>query len=179
MLQAEIERMGEENQRLRDMLSQVTSNYNSLQMHLVRLMQEQKPKNNSELDPNEKTLNGQPVAPRQFVDLGLASAEDPNTDDRSPTSLEDRSPDRSGSPVNNSEVASASKGSSMDQDGNYSKGYDKRSRRDQKVSTQGWGPDKVPRLCSLNNSVDQTVATMKKARVSVRARSESAMVLYR
>lgn len=33
--------MNTENQRLRDMLSQVTNNYNALQMHLVALMQQQ------------------------------------------------------------------------------------------------------------------------------------------
>lgn len=33
--------MNTENQRLRDMLSQVTNNYNALQMHIVALMQQQ------------------------------------------------------------------------------------------------------------------------------------------
>ncbi|OWM75383.1 probable WRKY transcription factor 31 [Punica granatum] len=181
VLQAEVERMSAENQRLRNMLSQVTSNYNSLQVHLSTLMKEQKAKNGSEPDPNEKrhdTLNGRPVVPRQFMDLGLASTEDPNTDDHSPTSSEERSADRSGSPVNNSEVAS--RGVSMDQD-RSNKEYGKRSRREvspnQHVSTRGWSPNKVQRFSPPKNSnVDQTEATMRKARVSVRARSEAAMV---
>lgn len=33
--------MNTENQRLRDMLSQVTNNYNALQMHIIALMQQQ------------------------------------------------------------------------------------------------------------------------------------------
>lgn len=32
--------MGEENQRLRGVLNQVSNNYNALQMHLVTLMQQ-------------------------------------------------------------------------------------------------------------------------------------------
>lgn len=39
-LQVELQRMNVENQRLRDMLSQVTNNYNALQMHIVALMQQ-------------------------------------------------------------------------------------------------------------------------------------------
>lgn len=40
-LQGELERMNAENQKLRGMLSQVTNNYSTLQMHLVTLMQQQ------------------------------------------------------------------------------------------------------------------------------------------
>lgn len=174
--------MSAENESLRGMLSHVTSNYNSLQMHLVALMQDQqKTKSSSEQDPNEKkhvNLAGRPVVRRRFMDLGLASAEDPNTDDHSPTSSEERSPDRSGSPGNNSEMAS--KGVSLDQDRSH-KEYGKRTSRDQvspdqRVSTQGWNPNKVPRFSPPESSVDQTEATIRKARVSVRARSEAAMV---
>lgn len=176
MLQAEVERMSAENQRLRDMLSQVTNDYNSLHMHILALTQEQKGKGNSELDPEEKKLdNGRIVVPRQFIDLGLASAEDPNADDHSPSSSEDRSPDRLGSPVNNTEAVS------NDQD-RSSKEYGKTSRRevspDPHVSSQGWSPSKVPRFSPPKNNVDQTEATMRKARVSVRARSEAAMVQF-
>lgn len=40
-LQIELQRMNSENQRLRDMLGQVSNNYSTLQMHLVALMQQQ------------------------------------------------------------------------------------------------------------------------------------------
>lgn len=40
-LQLELQRMNAENQRLRDMLSQVTNNYGDLQMRFVGLMQQQ------------------------------------------------------------------------------------------------------------------------------------------
>lgn len=41
VVQAEIDRMNVENQRLRGMLNQVSNNYYALQMHLVALMQRQ------------------------------------------------------------------------------------------------------------------------------------------
>ena len=40
-LQMELQRMNSENQRLREMLGQVTNNYSVLQMHLVAFMQQQ------------------------------------------------------------------------------------------------------------------------------------------
>lgn len=44
-MQAELGRMNEENQRLRGMLNQVTSNYNALHMHLISLMQQKNTRN--------------------------------------------------------------------------------------------------------------------------------------
>lgn len=40
-LQIELKKMNTENQRLREMLSHVNNNYNTLQMHLLTLMQQQ------------------------------------------------------------------------------------------------------------------------------------------
>lgn len=45
-MQAELERTKEENQKLRAMLNQVTSNYNALQMHLVALVQQRRASGN-------------------------------------------------------------------------------------------------------------------------------------
>lgn len=45
-LQVELQRMNAENQKLRDMLSQVTHNYSALQMHLMAVMQQQQMTNN-------------------------------------------------------------------------------------------------------------------------------------
>ncbi|KAE8701335.1 dienelactone hydrolase family protein [Hibiscus syriacus] len=80
VLQVELERMKSENQRLREMLSQVTSNYNTVQKHLVTLMQQQQ--------------DGKAVAAATEVD----------TEEPSLSSTEGRSHDRSGSP--NAEVGS-------------------------------------------------------------------------
>ncbi|KAK4792437.1 hypothetical protein SAY86_022872 [Trapa natans] len=185
-LQAKVGMMSAENERLRGVLNQVRSNYNSLHMHMVTVLQDHgKVKtNSSDQDPNDKKPDnlgwvGCPsvAAPRQSIDLVLASSEDPKTDDRSPTSSEERSHDRSEYPGNDSGMAS--KGSaSLDQDRNHSikRMSDDQVSSDQHVSARGCSPNKVPRYSPPENIIDQTEATMRKARVSVRARSEAAMI---
>ncbi|KAK8569866.1 hypothetical protein V6N13_002578 [Hibiscus sabdariffa] len=167
VLQVELERMNTENQRLREMLSQVTANYNTVQKHLITLMQQQQD-GKGEKPEEQKKSNGELMVPRQFMDLGLAAAvaaaAEVETEEPSLSSTDGRSQDRSGSP--NAEVASK----------------DFRSRK-RGSSEEGRGtgredsPDgnKVPRFNS-SKTVDQTEATMRKARVSVRARSEAPMI---
>ncbi|MBA0789246.1 hypothetical protein Gotri_026974, partial [Gossypium trilobum] len=168
VLQVELERMNTENQQLREMLSEVTSNYNTVQKHLVTLMQQQqdgKPEKNDE----QKKSNGGLIVPRQFMDLGLAAAAaaaaaEVDTDEPSLSSTEGRSHDWSGSPnveVASKEFRSRKRGSSEEGRGI--------GRED---SPDG---NKVPRFNS-SKTVDQTEATMRKARVSVRARSEAPMI---
>ena len=170
--------MKAENQRLREMLSQVTSNYNTVQMHLLTLMQQQhdgKAEKTEEQDQmveeklEQKKPNGGLRVPRQFMDLGLAAA----ADEPSLSSSEGRSHDRSGSPNNNTEVASKQFGLRKRGSSEESRGTGREDSLDQ--GSEGWGANKVPRFNSSKN-VDQTEATMRKARVSVRARSEAPMV---
>ena len=187
---AELERMKVENQRLKEMLNQVTTNYNALQMHLMTLLQAPKAENTEENGRvDEKVVegknNGGLIVPRQFMDLGLAANGD--TDENSVSSSEGRSRERSGSPGNNGELAS--KKARMIKDGiseerlvfdqenkkEYGRGDNGREESPGGQTSQGWGPNKVPRFNSPKN-VDQTEATMRKARVSVRARSEAPMV---
>lgn len=168
VVQAELKRMNTENQRLRDMLDQVTGNYTTLQIHMMTLMQ-QKHHNNEKHDQNNMVVDdkseennkkhsgnngGGLMVPRQFMDLGLAATAD--TDEHSLSSSEGRR-----SPVNNGEAAS--------------KEGDDGGRED---SPENGSNNKVARLNGLKN-VDQaapTEATMRKARVSVRARSEAPMI---
>ncbi|CAL5394047.1 unnamed protein product [Camellia sinensis] len=163
VVQAELKRMNTENQRLRDMLDQVTGNYTTLQIHMMTLMQ-QKHNNNEKHDQNNMVVDdkseennkkhsgnngGGLMVPRQFMDLGLAATAD--TDEHSLSSSE---------PVNNGEAAS--------------KEGDDGGREE---SPENGSNNKVARLNGLKN-VDQaapTEATMRKARVSVRARSEAPM----
>nr|AQX45439.1 WRKY transcription factor 3-like protein [Luffa aegyptiaca] len=176
VLQAELERINAENQRLKEMLNQVTSNYQALQMHFTTLIQNQKAGDAG--DPMDEKAGGgggggqekvrhgggggnnnsNKLVPRQFMDLGLATNTD--TDEPSMSSSEGRSGERSRSPGTTGEVAS-SKRHSPDQGSN-------------------WGSSKVPKFSSSSSSsgkdVDQTEATMRKARVSVRARSEAPMI---
>ncbi|KAI3457344.1 hypothetical protein Pfo_014007 [Paulownia fortunei] len=150
-LQAEMERMNSENRRLREMLNQVTNKYNGLQMHLLTLMQQQQ---QQQTDQNggvaEEHKNGHGnglLVPRQFMDLGFAAAA--NNDETSLSSSEGRT-GRDPPPAPDKDV----------------------------VGGEGQCPEnKVPKLSHSPRSVDQaTEATMRKARVSVRARSEAPMI---
>ncbi|OVA03405.1 DNA-binding WRKY [Macleaya cordata] len=183
VLQAELDRMNTENSKLREMLNQVNNNYNALQMHLVTLMQQQNPKMEStqehEMEVVKLEEKKHEVVPRQFMDLGLAATAE--TDELTQSSSD------SGSPQNNLEVVSneyrsqKNAGSNneiipFDQDkSEYSRGIGKEESSDQ--ASQGWVPSKVPKM-NAPKTEDQTTteATMRKARVSVRARSEAPMI---
>ncbi|XAR55360.1 hypothetical protein NMG60_11035411 [Bertholletia excelsa] len=176
ILQAEMERMNAENQRLREMLNQVTTNYNALQKHLMTLMQHNPHDRKLDDDEEQEQINqtsdgkvgdntkrhgsGGPVVPRQFIDLGLAGTAG-DGDEHSPSSSEERPR----SPPNNGEAASKEL---------YDHG---REDSPNNGSGQGWVPNKVPKLNPSPKNVDQAAeATMRKARVSVRARSEASMI---
>lgn len=131
-------------------------------MHLMTMMQQQKLEQNVELDQNDGKNEHRLIVPRQFMDLGLANAAvgTADTDEASLSSSEGRSGyDGSRSPMNNIEGSG--------RDDSPEKG------------SQAWCPNKVPRLGHPSKNVDQaTEATMRKARVSVRARSEAPMVRF-
>lgn len=187
LLQAEVERVKGENHRLKDKLEEVNNNYNALKMHMMKLMQEQKEKTSSrenkeeeveekEQEEEEKKLeeNGKSreglLVPRQFMDLGLGSmsmsmnmnhvvetsgdAIIPSSDDPSRSSLSSCQEAGSGSLGNN--VVEANREDTI-----------KLSAETQDKLMSGVTPNKVD---------DQVEATMRKTRVSVRARSEAPMV---
>ncbi|KAF7851049.1 hypothetical protein BT93_L4672 [Corymbia citriodora subsp. variegata] len=170
VLQAEIERMSNENQRLKAMLSEVTTDCKTLQMHLMAVMQDQKPENSTDENRrlDDKKESSSLMVPRQFMDLGLATAN--NSD--SPSSSEGGTRDPTGSPVNNNRET-AEVGIGLDPDKKESASG--RHKREESPD-QEWLPNKVPRSISPPKSVDQTEATMRKARVSVRAHSEATMI---
>ncbi|ONK71700.1 uncharacterized protein A4U43_C04F11460 [Asparagus officinalis] len=152
-MQAELARMSEENQRLRGVLSQVTNNYNALQMHLLALMQQRSQRANDQVDDEKtdvkKVENGSiPIMPRQFMDLGPSSTAAEAQDEPSHSSTDAGSPVRSASPTNKEMVP--------------------------------FGREEAPEAKLANSSskgAEQAQeATMRKARVSVRARSEAPMI---
>lgn len=170
VLQAEVERMKVENLRLKDMLNQVNSNYNALQMHLVTLTRDQKSHHKNKQHDDKIKNNG--MVPRQFMDLGLVAAAG-DTDDLSlSTSEGGRSRDRSRSPGNNVENNNEDGALVFDQD---KKGFARGADHREDSPGQGWASNKVARL-NPAKTIDQTEATIRKARVSVRARSEDAMI---
>ncbi|KAL2244951.1 UNVERIFIED_CONTAM: WRKY transcription factor 6 [Sesamum indicum] len=157
-LQVELERMNAENQKLKGMLTQ---------MHLVTLMQQQQ---NSRTDStqeqevvdrkseeNKPAVNGGPIVPRQFLDLAPAAATNQMADEHSNSLSEERT--LSGSPHNNMEPS-----------------RNKRIGREESPESEGWAPNKTLKLNSTKAVDQSTEATMRKARVSVRARSEAPMI---
>ncbi|KAJ8764617.1 hypothetical protein K2173_006699 [Erythroxylum novogranatense] len=175
LLEAELERMKMENFRLRDMLNQVTSNYNTLQTHLSTIMQGQKTSEAAEgQHDQEKKHSGNGVVPKQFMDLGLAAAAGAvDTDELSQSSSEE---ERSRSPGNNAENGNNNEESVVvdhDKKG-LGRGIDEREDSPDQGS-QGWAPNKIARFNTSKN-IDQTEATIRKARVSVRARSEAPLI---
>lgn len=174
MLETKVDQLTGEIQRLRNMLSQATVDYNSLQMQLIAAMGERKSENNPDTENNnvDDKKEKMPVVPRQFMGLGIGDATYENTEH---SSSDERSLDRTAS---NNEVEAASKGV----DHVHSKELGKRTSSrlrdrspDQELSI--WN-SKLPKFSSPTKNADQaaTEATMRKARVSVRARSESNMV---
>ncbi|KAL2328372.1 hypothetical protein Fmac_021799 [Flemingia macrophylla] len=184
-LETELESVKRENQKLRDMLDRVNADYNALHMHFMDLMQHQKVFGGKlELDKKQGE-NGGVLVPRQFMDLGLAT----NVDSDEPSSSSGgRSQDGSGSPGNNNiEVASkeiigtSKKGKGVNDDGvvheQEKKEYGGGNEIEGSSSGHAYADDKIPRpIPPKNNNGDQAEATMRKARVSVRARSEAPMI---
>ncbi|XP_047955697.1 probable WRKY transcription factor 31 [Salvia hispanica] len=143
-LQAELERMNVENQRLRGMLSQVSSNHASLKMHLMTMMQQKASTQEQEITEEKKENGG---GARQFLELAP---------EQSNSVSEERTV--SGSPQNNIDATRS-----------------KRSGREESPESESWAPG-AKRLNPTNANQQSIEATMRKARVSVRARSEAPMI---
>lgn len=160
-MQAELDRMNEENQRLRGMLTQVTSSYQALQMHLVALMQQRTQMPPTQPQPPPTHADGKTegaIVPRQFLDLGPSGTE--AAEEPSNSSTEVGSPRRSSSTGN--------------------KNQERGDSPDGPPSTAGWlsGRAMGQQLGAAAKGHDQQAqeATMRKARVSVRARSEAPII---
>ncbi|GFY91728.1 WRKY DNA-binding protein 31 [Actinidia rufa] len=179
VLQVELERMNAENQRLRGMLSQVSNNYGTLQLHLMTIMQQQQQSSRAESTHQHQIVEGRsedkkqesvlPLVPRQFMELG-PSATMETGDQPSQSSSEERT--HSGLiHANKNDIVALN----QEKEGNYRDG--KAIGREESPESEGWGPNKVPKLSASKSGIDQAAeATMRKARVSVRARSEAPMV---
>uniref|UniRef100_A0A0C9QVA3 TSA: Wollemia nobilis Ref_Wollemi_Transcript_6922_2664 transcribed RNA sequence n=1 Tax=Wollemia nobilis TaxID=56998 RepID=A0A0C9QVA3_9CONI len=212
-LQDELNRMNEENQKLRVMLNQISNNYGNLQMHLMSLMQQQqqqqRPSEEGEdkltmsLGSTAKANEGAKdiAAPvRQFMDLApLSSLGTETVGSQHSHSSDGRGFQRddhedASKPMNNEALSkkrdlttAALKDSkhnhrSHENSGNRasSPAVDKTRPPTAEESSdheEGWVPNKVHKVASKHAPVqDQTEATIRKARVSVRARSEAPMI---
>lgn len=156
-----MERTNIENRRLKDLLNQVTNNYNTLQLHLVTITQQQgqkaadhEPEQFSDHQAHSKVElarqnSSTSMVPRQFINLGLGDQISAETDHAS-------SPE-GGDP------------SSIDH-------LSKEDDADPGSHNVWMGGNKVSRLNPPKSVDEATEATIRKARVSVRARSEAPMV---
>lgn len=166
--------MIDENQRLKAMLAQASQSYNALQMHFVTFLQQQQHLNqNLQVTSQEHhELGVQPkpeseknkeddhqTVPRQYLERGRKDQGEHEPLDE--TSSEERTVD------------------------DKNEGDHGRGKRDmsQDSEDQGWVANKLAKLSpsSKPSGMDQVIgstaeAMMRKARVSVRARSEASMV---
>ncbi|CAD5194128.1 probable WRKY transcription factor 31 [Musa acuminata AAA Group] len=172
-MQAELARTKEENQKLNETLNQLTASYNALQMHLIALMQQQHqpkrdPQAHEAADEKGQATNhehGGVLVPRQFMDLGPAAEAD------EPSHSSTASRDQPSSPPDNVEVGS------KDRQLHKQIARPDRAKSSREDSPdQGWNPSKDPKLSPSKSTEQVQEAIMRKARVSVRARSEAPMI---
>nr|WGV38260.1 WRKY [Loropetalum chinense var. rubrum] len=179
VLQAQLDRIRTENEQLRSMLNQVNNNYRILHMHLVSLMQQRPTNQRAETAEKHKMIDEtleekKRMIPRQFMDMGQASVDE--KDKFLQSSSEGRSQGCSKSPQND---VNDEKNDIIPFDQSGKNGVEESLGKGVQ-EFQGWVPNKVPRFnTSSSDHVDQaaeTMPVMRKARVSVRARSEASMI---
>ncbi|KAI3441682.1 WRKY domain-containing protein, partial [Psidium guajava] len=175
VLRAELDRMNMENQRLKSMIYQVNSNCNALQVHLLSLMQRHG------ANPQVKTADYEKVygkvIGRTLEDYEKFTRKDEN----SQSLLGDKPRDGLGSPQNNivesMEYFKTPRESSTNEvvpshDTNMNESTDRGPGRDD----TSWAPNRMQNLSPSADPGAETMAMIKKARVSVRARSEASMI---
>ncbi|MCI24762.1 putative WRKY transcription factor 31, partial [Trifolium medium] len=116
-------------------------------------------------EKNQGVVGG--IVPRQFLAITNGTTE---VDDQVSNSSSDERT-RSNTPMNN-HIEGGTRDHIRNNNG-------KNGKEDSPESeSQGWGPNKAQKILNSSNVNDQanTEATMRKARVSVRARSEASMV---
>ncbi|KAK3134808.1 hypothetical protein QOZ80_5BG0410970 [Eleusine coracana subsp. coracana] len=198
----ELERLKEENQQLRNMLSNANAKYHTLHAHFVAMTMQQR--NNRRgvgappvheqqqqlnvVDPEKKEQDGT-LLPRQFMslgtDAGVDSAPSPTSNNLgssavvSPHQLMDYCPGTTGGTGGGMMPLPAF-------DHHHRRGLhesvisssEEPPPAQQHVVPQGWLPNKVPKFLPPAKGPEPVpeAATMRKARVSVRARSEAPMI---
>ncbi|KAI9123383.1 hypothetical protein K1719_004683 [Acacia pycnantha] len=175
-LQEELQRMNAENVKLRDMLTHVSDNYTALQMHLVALTQQQ----HQQIQRTQSTANEvvrlkpddkREIVPMRLLELGPTSGAAEVDNNEVSNSTSDERTRSTTPPLNTNSGKINEREESPDSDGH----------------PHGWGNsgpnNKLQKLNpSSSNSTDPSTgtttaeATMRKARVSVRARSEAPMI---
>ncbi|GKB07550.1 probable WRKY transcription factor 31 [Tanacetum coccineum] len=148
-IQNELEKTNLENQRLKEMYLQVSNNYSALQVQFVALMQQQE-QEKKQVDNLSQQVSV--AVPRQFMEM---TSRDSSSEEKT----------LSGSGLNTAELSK-----NVDIDGKST------IRREDTPDSNVWTSNKVPRLVAPETNEQTNDATMRKVRVSVRARSEAPMI---
>ncbi|TKY46932.1 WRKY transcription factor 6 [Spatholobus suberectus] len=176
---AELHHMNVENQRLRQLVDQVNNKYNALHKHLMELMQKQHKINRATGEKGEKD----DMIPRPFFDIGVAIKEE--TSPRySKGKLRESKSMIDLIECKTQKICTSIDVVELDPDKLDSGRDSAKSRRDQHESSSDkaipgrLSSNDVARLSSLRevDQASETMSMIKKARVSVRARSESSMI---
>uniref|UniRef100_A0A452ZY19 Uncharacterized protein n=1 Tax=Aegilops tauschii subsp. strangulata TaxID=200361 RepID=A0A452ZY19_AEGTS len=198
---SELTRVNEENKRLKTMLANANTKCSSLHMQIALMQQQQQQQRSShghahahqfEPEKREQQLlldagSHNPLVPRQFMSLGSSSSPDEprpaRGTDASPSTnpLLAVGPDGAMDCAGCHGIVGAGKAELMPLPSFEHHGHHERGGSPEAM--QGWLPSKVPKFLPAAKGPEPpppeaaaAAATMRKARVSVRARSEAAMV---
>ncbi|XP_054814318.1 probable WRKY transcription factor 31 [Prosopis cineraria] len=167
-LKVKFVQMKDENNRLREMLNEATDNYSGLHTQYMNMVNG----NTKEIldDKGGKKQMGGALVPRRarFIDLGLATNASVDKPSVSSTLARGASP-----PPAQGVSKDFDPGKNQISD---AKEFGKVIRRDDSPPAQAFSVDKISKISTPPDSVDQAEATIRKARVSVRTRSEAAMI---
>ncbi|KAK7320361.1 hypothetical protein VNO77_29770 [Canavalia gladiata] len=168
-LVAELHQMNAENQRLRELVDQVNNNYNALRMQLIKLMQKQHGNGNKGVKGEKEDM-----APRSFLEMNGVVEKDEGSNSQQSSEGKVRESKSMDQCKRQQEIVSleaeteAEAEAVADHKVDSAKESSSRNRMDQTFPS-GY---KVPRL----DQASETMSMIKKARVSVRATSDSTMI---
>ncbi|KAL6848680.1 hypothetical protein ACP4OV_021263 [Aristida adscensionis] len=213
LAKSELGRLNEENKQLTSLLTNVTTKYNALQMHLLTLMQQRShrglsaPNHELNVDPEKKEQEGSLLL-RQFMSVGAADeapshpagvgadargsdcAPSPSNPDPAVPPAMDYCPGKvnGGAMINGKDIMPSLPSfdhhhhqqlrvHERDQGGSSSPEAPPAAAPATHHLPQGWLPNKVPKFIPAKGPEPvPEAATMRKARVSVRARSDASMI---
>ncbi|KAF3976214.1 hypothetical protein ACB098_10G137500 [Castanea mollissima] len=168
-LRGELDRLHDENGKLRGMLDQITKNYSELQGQLLMAMQKQAQEyhQGQKVEPNG--MSSQRISAQQIMDTRPSTALDVNDPS---VSDDNKTQELSVSLSNTMEVMS------KERDRHMIKVPRKQTCTEDGLdqSSQSWGSPKSPKLDEAKGEEQAPEVPFRKARVSVRARSDAPLI---
>ncbi|XP_031284526.1 probable WRKY transcription factor 47 [Pistacia vera] len=169
-LQVELDRLNEENRKLRNSLGQITKSYNELQGQLILAMQKQAHGSPREQKAELNDMSSLIMSAQQFMDPRSSAALNVNE----PSISNNETQELSISPANTSEIMSKERERPMIK---IPAGKQISSEDSCDKTSQSWrASPKSPKFDQTMNEEQAPEAPFRKARVSVRARSEAPLI---